>query len=220
MRLQHTSQLGCRGKKNPRAAVKCILLWHDRFCSGSHKWREYRFAGGDCFDKLLEPRHLSSILDADTGTVWQTPKPNLSLIRQNRLQCLYNINCSHLLPSAIDPALMDSQSQPGVYLPNPYQTYTPPDLTYAQSYERYNSRTSSPGSLAQHSTAARVRAAPRRHLRQNLHFDIHQHKISIFLHRVMTLQAKMKALVQRSVSWIGLRSVSDTTIPIGVIVVQ
>jgi hypothetical protein len=130
---------------------------------------------------LLEPQHLSSILDADTGTgladseAQSQPYPP----EQTPMLAQYQLQPSPF-PSAIDPALMDSQSQPGVYLPNPYQTYTPPDLTYAQSYERYNSRTSSPGSLAQHSTKARVRTAPRRHLRQNLHFDIHQHKISIF----------------------------------------
>jgi hypothetical protein len=135
----------------------------------------------DTATTVLEPRNLSSIMDAgtrpdiaDSGAQPQPYPP-----QHNTILAQYQLQPSPFA-SSIDPALMDSHNQPGIYLPTPYQTYTPPDLTYAQSYERYNSRTSSPASLAQHSTAARLPIGPRRQLRQNLHFDILQHKTSLF----------------------------------------
>lgn len=128
-----------------------------------------------------EPRHFSSNVDVNTqpGRAGSEaphqpyPPQHPPLLPQYQLQ-------PSLLTSPIDPALMDSQSQAGIYLPNTYQTYTPLDLTYAQSYERYNSRTSSPGNLAQQPSTSRVRIIPKRQLRHDLHFDMLQNKPSLF----------------------------------------
>jgi hypothetical protein len=128
-----------------------------------------------------EPRHFPSIIDSNA----QLGRANSEAPHQpyppqpTPLLLQYQLQPS-LLTSAIDPALIDSQNQAGLYLPNPYQTYTPPDQTYTQSYERYNSRTSSPGNLAQQSSTARVRIIPKRQLRHDLQFDILQNKPSLF----------------------------------------
>jgi hypothetical protein len=169
-----------RGKKKPDGSGQIV------FSSGMINSVLGATSGGENTDSqddtssttLLEPRHLmdanarSDMADSEAQPQPYPPQ-HTPMLAQYQLQ-------PSPFASAIDPALVDSQTQPGIYLPNPYQTYTPPDLTYAQSYERYNSRTSSPGSLAQHSTAARVPMVARRQLGQNLHFDILQHKTSIF----------------------------------------
>lgn len=128
-----------------------------------------------------EPQHFPAIINANTRTGRANPEtPHQQYPLQHApLLPQYQLQSSLLTPTA-DPTLMDSQSQTGIYLPNPYQTYTPPDLTYAQSYERYNSRTSSPGNSAQQPNTAGVRVIPRRQLRHDLQFDMLSNKTSIF----------------------------------------
>jgi hypothetical protein len=172
-----------RGKKKPEGNGQIVFSsgMIDSVLGSTSGGENTHPQGETLSSTLVEPQHLSSILEPDTGRGIANREAHSQPYQPQHTPMLAQFQLQPSpFPSAIDPALMDSQSQPGVYLPNPYQTYTPPDLMYAQSYERYNSRTSSPGSLTQQSTVPRVRIAPRRQQRQNLQFDILQHKTSIF----------------------------------------
>jgi len=116
------------------------------------------------------PGTATSEAPSPSYTTYSSPQRHATFLPQYQSQ-------PSPLASMIDPTLIDNQSlATGTYSQSPYQINAHSDLTYAQSYERYN--VTSIQRRAQQPSMSRVCIIPRRDAGQYLHFDKFQQKAS------------------------------------------